>query len=91
MQDTAAWTPEKQQSVAAHFARLQKMLQDGILILAGKTSTDLSTTFGIVVYEAESLEEAKAIAEDDPAVKAKIMTVEVYPYQVALMRGINNK
>jgi uncharacterized protein len=86
MQDTTAWTPEKMKIVDAHFARLQKMLEDGKLILAGKTSTPLDKTFGIVIYEAGSFEEAKAIAESDPAVKEKIMTVEVYPYSVALMR-----
>lgn len=87
MQDTSAWSAEKQQVVAAHFAHLQKMLQDGILILAGKTSTDLATTFGIVVFEADSFESAKVIAENDPAVIAKIMNVEVFPYEVALIRN----
>jgi uncharacterized protein YciI len=86
MQDSAAWTPDKMKIVEVHFANLQKLLAEGKLILAGKTSTPLDKTFGIVVYEADSFEEAKIIAENDPAVKEKIMTVEVYPYNVALMR-----
>lgn len=86
MLDTAAWTPEKNKIVQEHFANLQKMLSDGTLILAGRTQNALDKTFGIVIYEADSFEEAKTIAENDPAVKAKIMTVEVFPYGVALMR-----
>jgi uncharacterized protein YciI len=87
MDDSAAWTPEKSKIVQEHFARLQKMNDDGILILAGRTQNELDKTFGIVIYEASSFEEAKSIAENDPAVKGKIMTVEVFPYEVALMRG----
>ena len=86
MFDTAAWTPEKNKIVQEHFAHLQKMLSDGTLILAGRTQNALDKTFGIVIYEADSFEEAKSIAENDPAVKGKIMTVEVFPYEVALMR-----
>jgi uncharacterized protein YciI len=86
MRDTTAWTAEKQQVVAEHFARLQKMLNDGYLILAGKTLTDLKTTFGIVIYEADSIKEAEEIAGNDPAVKAGIMSVEVFPFKTALIK-----
>lgn len=87
MLDTSAWTPDKNKIVQEHFANLQKMLSDGTLILAGRTQNALDKTFGIVIYEANSFEEAKTIAENDPAVKAKIMSVEVFPYEVALMRA----
>lgn len=86
MTDPAAWTPEKNKIVQDHFVRLQKMLSDRTLILAGRTQVELDKTIGIVIYEADSFDEAKTIAENDPAVKAGIMTVEVFPYEVALMR-----
>ncbi len=91
MLDSSAWTPEKSEIVSQHFARLKKMLADGNLILAGRTQVENDKTFGIVIYEANSFDEAKQIAESDPAVKAKIMSVEVYPYEVALMRGEEKK
>ncbi len=87
MYDSAAWTPEKSKIVQEHFAYLQKLHSDGILVLAGRTETDLDKTFGIVVFEAVSLEEAKLIAESDPAVKNKIMNVEVFPFGIALLKG----
>lgn len=71
MLDSSAWTPEKSKIVQEHFARLQKMLSDGVLILAGRTQVSDDKTFGIVIYEADSFEAAKTIAENDPAVKAK--------------------
>lgn len=86
MWEQSAWTPEKNKIVLEHFSRLQKMLADGILIIGGRTQNELDKTFGIVIYEAGSFEEAKKIAEDDPAVKAGIMTVEVFPYSVALSK-----
>lgn len=86
MQDSTAWTPDKSKIVQEHFMRLQKMLSEGTLILAGRTQVSFDKTIGIVVFEADSFEEAKLIAENDPAVKGKIMTVEVFPYAVALMR-----
>ena len=86
MLDSAAWTPEKSKIVQNHFAYLQKLLAEGKLILAGRTQVDADKTFGIVIYEADNLEDANSIAENDPAVKGKVMTAEVYPYSVALIR-----
>ncbi|MFA7228605.1 MAG: YciI family protein [Melioribacteraceae bacterium] len=91
MYDPAAWTPEKNSIVMEHFERLKKMLAEGFLILAGRTQVDLDKTIGLVIYEADSLEDAKKIAENDPAVKAGIMTVEVFPYEVALIKEIQKK
>ena len=91
MLDSAAWTPEKNKIVEDHFAYLQKLLTDGKLILAGRAQVEDEKTFGIVIFEEESYEAAKAIAENDPAVKGKVMTAEVYPYAVALMRGVKSK
>ena len=75
--------------VAVHFNRLKKLKEDGILILAGRTLNDDEKQFGIVIYEASSEKEAKSIATEDPAVKQGIMTAEVYPYRIALIKESN--
>lgn len=85
--DLKNWGDTDNNAVNEHFARLQKMHKEGSLILAGKTDNWDETMFGIVVYEAESLEKAKEIAEADPAVVAGVMTVQTFPYKVALQRG----
>jgi uncharacterized protein len=81
------WTPEAQNIVKEHFLRLQQMYKDGLLYIAGRTDNELSKTIGIVVYDAENFEKAKEIAESDPAVKAGIMSVEIFPYTIALLKG----
>lgn len=85
--DLKNWSDADNKAVGEHFARLQKMKKEGTLILAGKTDNWDEKMFGIVVYEAESFEKAKEIADSDPAVIAGVMTVETFPYKVALMRG----
>ena len=89
--DLKNWNDADNKAVGEHFARLQKMHKERTLILAGKTENWDETMFGIVVYEADSIEKAKEIAETDPAVVAGVMTVETFSYKVALMRGEKTK
>ena len=85
--DLKNWNDADNKAIDEHFARLQKMHKEGSLILAGKTENWDETMFGIVVYEADSIEKAKEIAETDPAVVAGVMTVKTFPYKTALLRG----
>ncbi|RJQ60813.1 MAG: hypothetical protein C4517_09850 [Stygiobacter sp.] len=85
--DLKNWNDADNKAIDEHFARLQKMHKEGSLILAGKTDNWDETMFGIVVYEADSIEKAKEIAETDPAVVAGVMTVKTFPYKTALLRG----
>lgn len=80
------WTEREEKIVDKHFKRLQKLLEEDKLVLAGKTAGIDEKTFGIVILEVESGEEAKAIMEDDPCIAEGIMTAELYPYKVALIR-----
>jgi uncharacterized protein YciI len=81
------WTPREEEIVQRHFAKLQDLLLEGKLLLAGKTAGIDEKTFGIVILEADSEEEARALMESDPSVAEGIMTAELFPYRVALMRG----
>lgn len=85
--EEANWTEEDEGAVARHFAHLEELLARGILVLAGKTDGLDRNTFGLVILEAESLEAARRLMEEDPALVAGIMTAELYPYTIALMRG----
>jgi len=40
-----------------------------------------------VILEVDSQDEARALMESDLSVTDGIMTAELYPYQVALMKG----
>jgi uncharacterized protein YciI len=80
-------TPEEETKVAEHFAYLQRLLAQGVLILAGRTLNTDPSAFGIVIFTAASEAEARAVVDDDPAVKYGVMRAELYPYRVALWRS----
>lgn len=82
----ANWTEKEEEIVSRHFSSLQELLNEGKLVLAGRTLNMDEKTFGIVVLESDSEEEAKQIMENDPAVAEGIMLSELFPYRVALMR-----
>ncbi len=86
LHDQAKWTQADNDAVSRHFARLSAATKAGQVIFAGKTSEPLETTFGLVVFEAESPEAARQFMEADPAVIAGVMTATLHPYALALQR-----
>ena len=78
-------TPERAELQTQHIAHLTAMGKAGRLVIAGPLLDD-GTIRGLLVYKAASLEEAKAWAEADPAVKAGRLKVEMHPWMV--MKGI---
>ena len=81
------WTKEEEAIVDNHFNVLKELQRDGKLILAGRTLNMDEKTFGIVILEVATEEEAKTIMGNDPAVSGGVMTAELFPYKVALIRG----
>lgn len=81
---------ERERSVLfQHFAHLQKLMEDGVLILAGRTQTTHPETMGLAIYNADSLEAAVAIKDSDPVIIHGVMTATVYPYQIAFIDEAN--
>jgi uncharacterized protein YciI len=75
-QDFAATMTEVEQQVRAeHFARLQRLLAEGTLILAGPTLGPVNT--GIAVIEAPDLAAAETVMNSDPAIASGIGTGEL--------------
>ena len=81
------WTEQDKAVVGRHFRRLQQLLKEGKVILAGKTLDDTDPSqFGVVILEVGSEEEARKIMDEDEAVKEKIMTAQLFPFRVALIK-----
>lgn len=74
-------SPEEEKIIDMHFEHLKKALDKGTLILAGPC---LDGEFGIVIFRAESEEEARAFMNSDPAVEAGLMSAELHPFRVSL-------
>jgi uncharacterized protein len=79
-------TAAEQKTMGEHFAYLKKQLADGKVLLGGP-SINGEKTFGIVVVQAASEAEARAIMEGDPSIRSGVMKGEVLPFTLALMRG----
>jgi len=81
----ATMTDEEREVWDRHFERLQRMLADGTLILAGPTLGEANT--GIAVIEAPDEEAARTLMEEDPAIESGIARGELRPFRAALLRG----
>lgn len=56
------------------------------MILVGRTQNNDESTIGIAIFEAVDESAARTLMQNDPAVAEGVMTAELFPYQVALMR-----
>jgi uncharacterized protein YciI len=81
----ATMTEHEQQVFAEHFARLQRLFADGVVVLVGPTLGAVNT--GIMVFEAPDEETARQIVLDDPTVVEGIATPELRPFRLSLLRG----
>jgi uncharacterized protein YciI len=74
--------PETQRIQAGHMAHIRKMAEAGQLIAAGPFMEDQALR-GIFVFKLESLETAKAVAAQDPAVQAGRLVLDIHPWFVS--------
>ncbi len=74
-------TPREAELVCLHFEYLEKLTQQGIVKLAGRC---LNEPLGLVILEADSLEKAQKILQEDPAAREGIFTGKVRPFRIAL-------
>ena len=81
----AKWTPEKtpatEEIQKAHLANINRLAEMKKLVVAGPFG-DNGQLRGIFVFKVASLEEAKELAETDPAVKAGRLAISMHPWQV---------
>ena len=77
-------TEEEGNIMGTHFLYLKDLLSKGKLILAGPEATG---KFGVTIIETETEDEAKDIMNNDPAVSSGMVTPELYPYRVSLIRA----
>ncbi len=83
--DPDAWTEEDIHIANEHFAYLQKATSDGIVILAGRSLDGLGPA--IVIFEADSEEDARSFMQADPFVAGGLMRASLHPFRAALVRG----
>jgi uncharacterized protein YciI len=70
--------------IGEHFSHLERLVAKGIVFMAGRTLNTDDSSFGIVVFVAESELEALALMNADPAVKQGLMKAELFPFTAPL-------
>jgi uncharacterized protein YciI len=81
----ATMTDEEKPVWAEHFERLQRLLADGQLILAGPTLGSVNT--GLAVFEAPDEDAARQVMAADPIIAGGYARGELRPFRVSLLRG----
>lgn len=71
---------EKKEAMAGHMANIGKMAEDGTLAVAGPFFKNDLNYRGLYLFSVKTVEEAKALTETDPAVKAGIFKAEYLPW-----------
>ena len=77
-------TERERALVAEHFAYLQRLEAEGVMLMAGRTTDNDERAFGIAVFVAATRAEAEAVVRDDPAVQHGVMNAELFPYRIAI-------
>jgi uncharacterized protein YciI len=84
--DFAATITDEEEAVwGRHFTRLQHLLAEGRLVLAGPTLGRVNT--GIVIFEAPDEASARSVMDGDPVIEGGYARGELRPFQVSLLRG----
>ena len=72
--------------LAAHFAYLQRLRDEGRLIVAGPSIVP-GDTFGLVVLDVAHEAEALAAMQADPAIAGGVMSAELRPLRLSVVRS----
>jgi uncharacterized protein YciI len=81
----ATMTDAERQVWSEHAERLQQLLDEGVLVLAGPTLGTVNT--GIAVIEAPDEESARQIMTEDPTIASGMARGELRPFRASFLRG----
>lgn len=78
--NTTATKEEKTKYFEGHMANINRLADEGKLIVAGPFMKNDKNYRGIFIFNVATVEEAQGLVETDPAVKAKIFEAELTPW-----------
>lgn len=67
-------------SFRGHMKNINQLVKEGKLIVAGPISKNEKTYRGIFILNVNTIEEAETLLQSDPAIKEKILDIELYQW-----------
>jgi uncharacterized protein YciI len=93
--NTTATKEEKQKYFEGHMANINRLAEEGKLIIAGPFMKNDRNYRGIFILNCATIQEATVLVETDPAVAAKIFEAELTPWyssaSLLLLKGQHEK
>lgn len=79
---------ERKKVFEGHFANMTRLANEGKLAVAGPFGTNDKTFRGLFILAVTTVDEARALAETDPSIKAGVFVVDYVPWygSAALMQ-----
>lgn len=78
-------TEDEARITAEHFAYLQRLKDQGALLLAGRTLNSDYSAFGIAIFQARDDEHMRRLTLEDPGVAQKLFRAEWHLFRIALL------
>ena len=78
--NTTATKEERTRYFEGHMANINRLADEGKLVVAGPFMKNDKNYRGIFIFNVSTIEEAQALVDTDPAVKAKIFEAELTPW-----------
>jgi len=79
-ENTTATSEETNAAFRGHMENINHLVDEGKLIVAGPLGKNDKTYRGIFILDVPTVEEAGELVQTDPAVKAKLLDVELFPW-----------
>jgi len=80
------WNDNTNRIVGEHFNYLKSLNEKGIAILVGKSDYDIDNpdNFGMCIFQAENMDAAKELMNNDPCILNGVMYAELHPFRIVL-------
>ncbi len=79
-ENTTATSEETSEAFRGHMENIQRLVKEEKLIVAGPLGKNDKNYRGIFILDVPTVEEAGELVQTDPAVKAKLLDVELFPW-----------
>ncbi len=79
-ENLTATKEESKKAFNGHMENMRKLVTEGKLIVAGPMGKNDKTYRGIFIFDVPTIEEATKLVNTDPAIKAKLLSVDLYEW-----------